>query len=372
MPQYIPGVPFELPEPEVQIPPFTAQTFMPGTVDPLAQELPIGNLDPTRVQQKLADPQQRNAMAAQLAQMMGNPGQEWIDKLANMPGLQLQVPGQEQKPAAEAEPEVVQGPPKTPEELGERTTGWASVLEQLNTPEGTEMLLRFGAQMLQPKQPGQTTAGQLGQALTGTMEAYKAGQARTTAAKERKELLRLKTEKGGREAAAAKGERELTAAKVKYYKTAKTAKPGAKQQLHQTVAEHLITTGQFPDTEEGKAEAFLFARNLPEPKAQETREAWVANAVAKQLENVAALGKGLSETERNELITGVQKSADTLFKTEAPTTTGEDAQMMQKLQQYEQSRATAGNPVTEGARIKDPESDAVFKYVGGRWTREGV
>lgn len=71
-----------------------------------------------------------------------------------------------QAAATEMPPDLVPGPPKTPEELERRKAGWSSFLERVkNDPHLLDMMFMMGAQLMQPVQPGQTAAGHISGAM---------------------------------------------------------------------------------------------------------------------------------------------------------------------------------------------------------------
>jgi hypothetical protein len=68
-------------------------------------------------------------------------------------------------------------PAATPAEFEKRKAGWMAIFDKMqNDPSMRQAALMFGASMLQPVQPGQTQAGQFGQALVTGAGAYNAGE----------------------------------------------------------------------------------------------------------------------------------------------------------------------------------------------------
>lgn len=78
---------------------------------------------------------------------------------------------------AQLPPEIAPGPARTPEEHAHRVSGWQQMIDQLKSdPKLQLMLLKFGTQLMQPIQPGQTAAGHVGQALSGSVDYLQAQQ----------------------------------------------------------------------------------------------------------------------------------------------------------------------------------------------------
>jgi hypothetical protein len=74
--------------------------------------------------------------------------------------------------------EIAPGPATTPEEQAKRVDGWKQILERVKSdPKLQLMLMKFGTQMMQPIQPGQTAAGHVGQAVSGSIDYLQAQQA---------------------------------------------------------------------------------------------------------------------------------------------------------------------------------------------------
>lgn len=93
-------------------------------------------------------------------------------------------------------------PAQTPEEVIERKGLWQSIVEKINTdPNLQNAMLMMGANLMQPPAPGQSPAGQVGQAIGTGFGVYKAGefsqyqqeaQAGETARKERESAAGIK------------------------------------------------------------------------------------------------------------------------------------------------------------------------------------
>ncbi len=61
---------------------------------------------------------------------------------------------------------IMPGPPQTPEERDRRKSGWQALAQKIQSdPNLQALMLRMGTAMMQPKAPGQSTAGHIGQAL---------------------------------------------------------------------------------------------------------------------------------------------------------------------------------------------------------------
>lgn len=106
-------------------------------------------------------------------------------------------------------------PPKSPEELQQRVGLWKQFLEKLRTdPALQDSLMRFGTTLMQPIQPGQSEAGQLGTALQSGANALRQGQARTAATeaagrKEARDVERLDLERRRTTAGAEQGAEQV-------------------------------------------------------------------------------------------------------------------------------------------------------------------
>lgn len=365
IPLGIPGQGFQPPQ-QNPILPAAGNLFSPNApvVDPLTQGFPQLNLG-----QNLFSGERTEEVSTVLAQAMEPPlADDFLKFLIGQPGLQVQVPGASPQaaPAPAAAPELKQGPPADEKELANRKTGWTDLLAKMDTPEMKETLMRFGAQMLQPKAYGQTTAGQFGQALTGAMDTHQAAQARRAKGEQAKELLRLKTEEGKRAEKAAPLKEEKLKAEAEALRRGKPVKPGAEQQLLERTAQAYVTRGDFPDSKEGKAEALIFVRNLPKPKSRETKAGYMGNVVAKLIEQEAMLGKGIDDETIANIRQQAQTATDIAYPDEAKKA---NPGVVSQLQQMQATAEQQGQAYQPGHRF---EHEGLVYTLGtdGNWTAQ--
>lgn len=77
------------------------------------------------------------------------------------------------------DPKIAPGVAQTPEELDRRRSGWKTFISRLETdPNLQAMFLKMGTQLMQPVQPGQSSAGHVGAALQSGVDYAVAGSER--------------------------------------------------------------------------------------------------------------------------------------------------------------------------------------------------
>lgn len=120
----------------------------------------------------------------------------------------------EENPIAPA----IVGPPSTPEEKQGRLQSWINHFDNIkNDPQAMMMLLKFGTEMIQPIQPGQSALGHTGRAIQGSADylgQLQSAEALRTKTGEESARLRAGTEQTQAETGAIPGKMEQTAAET--------------------------------------------------------------------------------------------------------------------------------------------------------------
>jgi hypothetical protein len=94
-------------------------------------------------------------------------------------------------------PEVMPGPPQTPEQFQERKSQWSQVLDRINSDPNLQlMILRMGTRLMQPIAPGQTAGGHFASALEDSVD-YLGGLREAKRARQMQERKMLLEERKG-------------------------------------------------------------------------------------------------------------------------------------------------------------------------------